>query len=144
SFEEVIKAPLHHLTLDTELFDTKFSPDGERIAVAAGNAIKLYNLNLKLVTEAAGHRGNVTALDWSLDGSQLASAGGIDDGTIRIWNYSRTTETFTPVTTIRTDYRRIINIDWSPDGSRLAAIGALDIPTAEEASGVQVWDVATG
>lgn len=144
SFEEVIEAPLYHLTLDTELFDTKFSPDGERIAVAAGNAIKLYNLNLQPVTEAAGHLGNVTALDWNPDGSQLASAGGLDDGTIRIWNYSRTTETFTPVTTIRTNYRRIINIDWSPDGSRLAAIGALDIPTAEEASGVQVWDVATG
>jgi WD40 repeat protein len=141
---KIIAAPLHRLSLKTELFDTKFTPDSQQIAVAAGNTIKLYDLNLQLVAEVDGHTGNVTALDWNPDGSQLASAGGIDDGTIQIWNYAHTTDTFTLKTTIETDYRRIINVVWSPDGSRLATIGALDIQTDEEASDVRIWDATTG
>lgn len=74
-----------------------------------------------------GHTNWVNAVDWSPDGTQIASSS--DDGTVQVWDAVTGRE----ISNYRLGaYKRAVA--WSPDGKRLAA-GGSDCR-------VHVWDVA--
>ena len=67
------------------LHDIKYTPDGNRIAVATSIGIWIYDAQTgEELTLLTGHRGRVTSLDFPADGRFLAS--GSFDGTVRLWD----------------------------------------------------------
>jgi WD40 repeat protein/sulfur carrier protein ThiS len=79
----------------------------------------------------------VTAVDWSPDGTQIAT--GSDDHTVVIWDlgppiaYSKQ---------LHAHYGRVKALDWSPNGTWLAV--AYDDLSGNEDFNVAIWDVANG
>ena len=67
------------------LHDIKYTPDGNRIAVATDIGIWIYDAQTgKELTLLTGHTGRVTSLGFPADGRFLAS--GSFDGTVRLWD----------------------------------------------------------
>lgn len=65
-----------------------FSPDGLTLASAIVNDVQLWEVaSGKLSFALRGHRGVVTAMAFTPDGSQLLTSS--DDHTVRLWNVSR-------------------------------------------------------
>ena len=77
-----------------------------------------------------GHEQRVTSVDWSSDGSRIATSSA--DGTARIWDPL----TQAQLLVIRGHQEEIRAVEWSPDGTRLATVSA-DKTT-------RIWDAATG
>ncbi len=93
-----------------------FSPDGRRLAAAAGNSIvQVWDVT---TGDAAlilhGHTDNVASVAFSPDGWRLASAGG--DGTVRLWDATASTES----AELSTYSDKANNMAFAPDGRRLA------------------------
>ena len=80
------------------VYSAVFSPDGARIAAAAGNtAARIFDpVTGEEVAVLEGHTDSVTAAAWSPDGLRLATAS--MDGAIRTWDPAsgRLIKTFTP------------------------------------------------
>jgi WD40 repeat protein len=90
-----------------------------------------------------GHRGSVTSLAFSGDGSRVASAG--SDGLVRIWN-TRTglPEPFYGRASVTTVDRML----WSPSADTLAVLGGqriwlMDTETGEEVASIDLGEVHT-
>ena len=86
-----------------------------------------------------GHSDAVTSVAFSPDGKMLASAGGEDDNTIRLWN----AKTGATLKVLRYETSRgwrynILSVAFSPDGSILASGHGL------ASSGIRLWNVRTG
>ena len=61
-----------------------FSPDGKKLAAAAGSMVWVWDIVDKSeLCIAKGHVGEVHMIDFSPDGTQILSTG--DDHTVRIW-----------------------------------------------------------
>src|SRR5512145_3142614 len=88
-------SPSLQLTTQTELYDARWSPDGQVLAVAGDWGVKIFDANLQEIAHLQGHTGSVVSVTWNPNSQQLASAGGIGDGTIRIWNRNLTNGEFT-------------------------------------------------
>jgi len=108
-----------------------YSPDGSRLAAAAGLGIWIYDAatgtELALLT---GHIDVVNSIAFSPDGSTLGS--GSEDNTVRLWDVA--TGKLKNILSGHTD--TVESVAFSPDGETLAS-GSRD-------KTIHLWDVKTG
>ena len=110
-----------------------FSPDGQRLAVASGIGIWLYDVaTLRELVLLTGHTGRAEAVAFSPDGTTLVS--GANDGMLKLWDV----ETGANIATLggdnRTWQQSVQSVAFSPDGTTLAAgsygkVNLWDVPT---------------
>jgi WD40 repeat protein len=137
-------ARLFQLITGLELLDAKWSPDGQLLAVGGDWGVKIFDPTLGEIAQLQGHTGAVVSVSWNPNSSQLASAGGIDDGTIRIWDRNITTGEFTFQTALSNNHEREFVVAWSPDGTRIASIGADAPVTALQLQAeTEIWETST-
>lgn len=63
--------------------DAAFRPDGEVLAIAAGNTVQVYSADGKLVQSLKGHKDTVYSVSWARDGESFASGGA--DKQVIVW-----------------------------------------------------------
>ncbi|MBC7821936.1 MAG: hypothetical protein IAG10_34040 [Planctomycetaceae bacterium] len=107
-----------------------FSPDGLALASAIVNDVQLWDVaSGKLNFTLRGHRGVVTAIAFTPDGSKLLTSS--DDHTVRLWNVSRGSLEHT----FERQADWISSVAVSLDGQTVASGGERGI--------VQLWDLRT-
>lgn len=129
-----------------EIYDIAWSPDGNLIAVATNEDIKVLDQNLQQVATFQGHSRYVMTVSWNPTGDKLASGGSVGDNTVLIWDYDTATSSFTLDETIVTESSLVSLLEWSPDGSKLAALLLLDTTLTRNADiigHVAIWDTTT-
>ena len=111
--------------------DTAFSPDGRRLAVAAGGSGTVHVVDLETRREVLvlDRNEGILDLDWSPDGRWLAASGNFGASV-----YDARTGRLRPVTPGPTG--RVNSVAWSPDSSLLA--------TASEDGTARVFVLARG
>ena len=93
--------------------DIAYSPDGTKLAVAAGNGIWLYDAQTgQELVQCAGHIDTVSYVAFRPDGKILASVGLGHDGTIRIWDVHTGKN-------LRTFRYQTWDVAFSPDGKTI-------------------------
>ncbi len=104
------------------------SPDGKQLVVAVDWEAKVYDIERQQVRfELKGHKGAVSAVSYSPDGSTIATASW--DEKVKLWDAATGRER----ATFKWPIGRVCSLTFAPDGLRLAAGG--DIGT------VVVWDM---
>lgn len=95
-----------------------WDPSGDQVAIAGADWIGVLDAeNLKWVWGVEAHSGGVLCVEWSPDGSELASSGG--DDLIKIWDVG----TRTRVTSVRGHRGRVLSVQWRSDGKRILSYG---------------------
>jgi len=124
------------LTLDTGPINSiAFNPaDNGKLLVTAfydtKDAAVWNTVTGQKVLTLSGHTAGINEIDYSPDGTRIATAG--NDNTARIWDAASGTELLT-----LSDYSDVvISVAFNPDGTRLA--------TSSNDGTVRVWDTATG
>ncbi|CAG2116015.1 unnamed protein product, partial [Medioppia subpectinata] len=115
-------------TIDTnrKLFDTERCLD----IVCAPQAVFHVRAVSRCSSSITGHSDAVVSVQFSPDGSQLASGSG--DTTVRFWDV----DTETPKFTATSHKHWVLSIAWSPNGQRLAS--------ADKNGTIYIWDPKTG
>lgn len=112
-----------------------FSPDNNLIAVGTSIGTWIYDTQTgKALNLFTGHMDVVSSIAFSPDGKTLATGGGYDDQTVRLWDINTGAHKMT-----LTGHTGWINgVAFSPDGSILASAGGSRDYT------VRLWNVETG
>ena len=106
-----------------------FSPDGKTVAGASDDVIYLWNTETEILRQKlSSHRGKVTSVAYSLDGSTLASGG--DDNVICVWD----TVTGQHLQTLYGHSDSVTLVAYSLDGNKLAS-------TSDDGT-ILLWDVS--
>ncbi len=98
-----------------------WAPNGERLASVLGQDILVWDSDANVpIHRLVGHDAFVGGLDWSPDGSRIAS--GDAEGKINIW------DAVSGMNLITKDEHAsgITDLRWSPDGTLIATVGSLD------------------
>ncbi len=116
---------LDHRAVPTRL---RFHPEGNRLAVLAGDRLALWPLNSAEETsqEPASNPAGVVSFAWSPDGTRLAAATGV---VVQVWNGAGTEL----LETHRGHTDRVRHIAFSTSGRHLASLGDDGL--------LKVWDV---
>jgi WD40 repeat protein len=83
----------------------------------------------QLVLSLIGHSAGISAVDWSSDGSKIAS--GSDDGNVRVWN----ADTGEQLLSLSAHTGYVTSIAWNPDNRLLATTGV--------DGKLRIWDTTT-
>ena len=128
---DLVNKEISHEIPAQNLSSISWSSDGLFLATADDKGrIKVRSTDqFEVLKEYGHHNGEVTTLDWSPDGTRLASGG--KDSTVHIWDTR--TGRCTVVLQIATEVKQVA---WSPDGLRLAALGSDRVAT--------IWDASAG
>lgn len=123
---DVPPVPMDHLRAAVN--EVAFSPDGGRLAVAAGRHAYVYDVpGRKQSARLEGHASEVSSVAFAPDGTALATAG--MDGAVRVWDVASGRE--------RASYDwglgKLRGLAFAPDGMTAAVVG--------DKSKVVVWDV---
>lgn len=117
-------------TLSGSGYSVAFSRDGQTLASASSNAIKLWNPRTGTLSRTLSEHSQVWSLAFNPDGQILAS--GSQDGTLNLWNW-RTGEL---IRTLRHS-DPVIDVVFSPDGQTLSS--GLDL-----GSNIRLWNWRSG
>jgi WD40 repeat protein len=116
------------------IFDLAFRPDGNMIAIAGHQQVRLMDAGAKnLLSVLAPHASDVRAVAFSPDGKLLAAAGGLPAraGEIRVWDVEQ--RRLLHILRGHTDC--IYGVAFSPSGDKIA--------TASYDKLVKLWDLAS-
>ncbi|MBW4659762.1 MAG: AAA-like domain-containing protein [Drouetiella hepatica Uher 2000/2452] len=120
--------PADALDGQTPLWAVKYSPDGQMLAAAGGEAgitssIAIWNADGSFKHRLKGHTNRIFALSFSLDGQKLVSAGA--DRTVRLWNLKeRTSKELSSCASNncpKLTQQEYFAVSFSPDGKTIAA-----------------------
>ena len=120
---------LHSYYDEHEVNRINFSKDGLMLAGSAGKIIVMWDLRTGKAHILKGHSGDVMAISFSPDGTQIASAS--MDKTVRVWDIKNNS-----VSILNGHEGYVTGIAFSPDGVLLAS--------ASEDKTVRLWDLKTG
>ena len=115
--------------------DLDFSPDGVRLAVAAGNRVAVWNLQSHasasnaLLGSFTGHGASVSTVDFSPANDEVLS--GSSDGTIRVWD----ARTFAEARSFPSTSGEPSPAVFSPDGAQVLGGAARGL--------ARIWDAVT-
>jgi WD40 repeat protein len=125
---QMLTPPLVHADQLHDHNSVTFSPDGSRLATAAGSSAQVWDTaSGRAVTTPLRHGGLVRTVQFSADGRKLLSAS--EDGTARLWD----PETGHPVSEPMRHGAGVMNAEFSPDGSQLV--------TFSSDKTVRIWEV---
>ncbi len=121
-----------------------WSPDGQYLAVAGDHKlIEIYNTTTWVKEQVLeGHVGSILSLDWSLDGTHLASGEGTDQilphnqdkckYNIKLWDVA----TGKTIFTLSGHEDSVVSLSWSDNGTRIAS--------ASDDRNIKLWDAVNG
>ena len=112
-------------------------PDGRRLAASCEGRVTIWDLaTYKMVAEFLAHDRVITAMEYSPDGTRLATASW--DTTAKVWDdvFPPGTAPPEPLLVLRGHMRGLTGLTWEPSGTRLA--------TCSEDRAVKLWDPVTG
>jgi WD40 repeat protein len=121
-----------------------WSPDGKLLAIAGDHQlVEVYNASTwTRETVFKGHQGSILSLDWSPDGTRLASGEGTDQvlphnqdkcqNNIKIWDITSGQEIYT----LSGHEDSIVSLRWSKNSSRLVS--------SSDDRNLKMWDTESG